>query len=339
MRYLVVILLIPLALSAQIPAAGRGGAAQRPAAAPAAPPPPPTPTADLATMEGQVLNALGGTPLRKSTITLNRQNGGPLPSGARSNYAATTDASGRYSITGIEPGAYRVNANHTGFLSMQYNARRPEGPGTSLDLGRAQKMTGVDFRLTPHGVVSGKITDEDGDPVEGVQVQIMRQVYNQGKKQLQQNGGESTNDLGEYRLSGITPGKYLLSATYRSRRQMMPGAADEPSTQEDYVTTYFPGVTDISAAAPIEMGPGDQVQGINIRLNKTRTVRVSGRVMDNSSPAAPPPAPDAGRGAANVITNINGVVMNVVNQNNNPRIQLRLLPRNALNPNGMNTNT
>jgi protocatechuate 3,4-dioxygenase beta subunit len=341
MRYLVLILLIPLVLSAQVATAGRGG--NPPGAGGAAAAPPPTPAADLATIEGQVFNALGGTPLRKATITLNRQNSGPMPSGARTNYAATTDASGRYSITGVEPGAYRVNANHTGFLSMQYNARRPEGPGTALDLGSAQKMTGVDFRLTPHGVVSGKITDEDGDPVEGVQVQIMRLVYNQGKKQLQQNNSESTNDLGEYRMSGITPGKYYLCAMYRNRRPMMAGfggVGDEPASQEDYVTTFFPNATDISAAAPIEMGPGDQVQGINIRLNKTHTVRITGRVMDNTSPPPPAPPPDAGRGgAANIVTNINGVVMNVVNQNANPRIQLRLQPRNSLNPNGLVTNT
>ena len=107
-------------------------------------------------------------------------------------------------------------------------------------------MTGVDFKLTPHGVVSGKITDEDGDPMEGVQVQIMRIAYNQGKKQLQMNGGEQTNDLGEYRMSGITPGKYYLAAIYRNRRpvmMMMPGTQESASPQEDYVTTYYPGST------------------------------------------------------------------------------------------------
>jgi hypothetical protein len=263
-------------------------------------------------------------------------NSGPTAPGARAAYSATTDASGHYSIGGIEPGAYRLNASRTGFLNMQYNARRPGGSGTALDIARAENKTGVDFRLTPHGVVTGKITDEDGDPLEGVQVQIMRLVYNQGRKQLQQHGGESTNDLGEFRLSGIAPGKYYLCAIYRNRMAIL-GAVEraEDSAQEDYVTTFFPGATDISAASPFEIGPGDQVQGLNIRLTKTHTVRVSGRVVDTTLPPAAP-AETGGRGGnTTTITSVDGQVMNVVTMAGNPRIQLRLQPRNALNPNGL----
>src|SRR5580658_6351561 len=283
MRYLVLILLVPLALCAQGrgPArAGAPGSNGSPGSAP--PPPPPTPAADLAAMEGQVTNAIAGTPLRKASITLNRQNGGPVAPGTRTNYSATTDATGHFSITGIEPGRYRVNADHTGYLNMQYNSRRPGGPGTSLDLARAQKMTGVDFRLTPHSVVTGKITDEDGDPLEFVQIQLMRLAYNQGRKQLQQNGGASTNDLGEYRLSGISPGKYYLAVVYNRGRRPM-DIANGDSSQEDYVITYYPGVTDMAAASPIEMTPGDQLQGVNVRLTKTHTVKVSGHVTDNTA--------------------------------------------------------
>ncbi len=338
MRHLVLILLIPVALSAQ----GRGAAPALPGASPGQPgsantppPPPPTPTADLGTVEGTVSNALTGTPLRKTNIMLNRQNSGPTAPGARSNYSGSTDASGHYSISGIEPGTYRLSADHTGYLQMQYNARRPGGPGTSLDVGRAQKKTGVDFRLTPHGVITGKITDDDGDPLQGVQIQLMRMGYNQGKPQLQMNGGENTNDLGEYRMSGVQPGKYYLCAIYR-RGQMMMVRGDEGednNSQEDYVTTFFGGATDIAAASPIDIGPGDQMAGVNIRLTKTHTVRVTGRVMDNTSPP-PAVAPDGRAGP--LVNLVNGQAMTGPI---NGRIQLRLQPRNSLNPNGLTVNT
>ena len=322
MRYLVLTLLIPLSIYAQAPALGRAGG--RGNNGEQAPPPPPTPTADLATIEGAVYNALGGTPLRKATINLNRQNGGPMPQGARRNYSGASDASGHYAIAGIEPGTYRVNVTHTGYLGMSYNARRPDGPGTSLDLGRAQKMTGVYFRLTPHGVITGKITDEDGDPLENVQIQILHYVYNQGRKQLQVSGGAGTNDLGEYRISGIIPGKYYLCTIYRGGRFIMDSGIPAGS-QEDFVTTFFPGVTDFTAASPIEMGPGDQMQGVNLRLNKMHTVRVSGHVADNTAP--PPPANLVNGQIPPGFLPVNG------------RLQLRLQPRSSIPANGMNINT
>jgi protocatechuate 3,4-dioxygenase beta subunit len=321
-------LLAPLALLGQPAAPGRAAGNGRGGAngANSTPPPPPTPAAELATMEGTVYNALGGAPLRKATVTLNRQSNGALAPGTRTSYSATSDGSGHYTISGIEPGAYRVNASRTGYLSMQYNARRPEGPGTPLDVARAQKATGVDFKLTPHGVVTGKVSDEDGDPMENVQIQLMHMAYNQGRKQLQQVNGSGTNDLGEYRISGVTPGKYFLCAIYHGRRPM--NMAPDDQAQEDYATTCYPGVTDIAAASNIEMGPGDQMQGVNVRMTKMHTVHISGHVADNSVTAQ---TADAGRGAA--VNMLNGGLMPM-----NARIQLRLQPRNALNANGMNIN-
>ena len=101
---------------------------------------------DLASIEGQVVSTLAGIPLRKATITANRDNDGVV-AGGRSSYSVETDASGHFSITGMEAGTYRLRAEHSGYATMRYNARSPRGRGTALDVGRGQKLTGVDFRL------------------------------------------------------------------------------------------------------------------------------------------------------------------------------------------------
>ena len=318
MRCLAVLLVIPLALIAQIP--------KQPARNPNGGNPPvalpPTSPGDLCTIEGQVFDASTGQPLRKASVSLNIVRMAPGVAPGQTSFAATADAAGKFSVSGIEPGQYRVNASHMGFLNMQYNARRPDGPGTPIELARGQKMTGVDFRLTPHGVIAGHMLDEDGDPLQGVQIQLLRMTYARGRKQLQQYNGSNSNDLGEYRISGIVPGKYYLGATYRGRLNMimMDGnfsvAGGPAFQQEDYVTTFYPGVTDVAAAVPMEMKPGQQLQGINLKLTKIHTVSLKGSVINNTAaPAVPEQLP--GRGGARI------------------NVSVQLEPRNSLNPNGM----
>ena len=300
---LAVLLVIPLALSAQPTFAV--GQPNRPA-------PPPSPPQDLCIIEGQVFDASTGQPLRKASISMN---------GVHS-YGATSDAAGKFSVSGIEPGQYRLNATHTGFLNAQYNARRPDGPGTPLELARGQKMSGVEFRLTPHGVIAGRMLDEDGDPLQNVQIMLLRMTYARGRKQLQQYNGGNSNDLGEYRISGIQPGKYYLCAIHRGPlgtfmvdgNYSVDGAP--PAQQEDYAPTYYPGVTDVAAAVPVDMKPGQQLQGINLKLTKIHTVRVKGTVINTT---APPPVPEQLPGRGNIRINVN----------------VQLEPRNPLNPNGM----
>jgi len=250
----------------------------------------PSPPQDLGTMSGQVFDGATGEPLRKATVQMNLSalSGSMRP--AQTSFSSTTDATGKFTITHIEPGTYRVTAQKTGYLSMQYNARRPDGPGTPVEIGRGGSVNSVNFRLVPHGVISGKIVDEDGDPLQYVQIQICKLTWIRGRMQYQQMNGTNTNDLGDYRLFGITPGKYYLYAAYRS-----PMRGDPSQQHEDYIPLFYPGVADISAATPLEMKPGQQLQGINIKLNKVRTVTVKGTVINNTS-AAPPPVPVDGPG-------------------------------------------
>jgi hypothetical protein len=169
--------------------------------------------------------------------------------------------------------------------------------------------------------------DEDGDPLQNVQIQLMRMIYARGRKQLQPNNGTNSNDLGEYRLSGIVPGKYFLSATYRGRMMGMDfnfNAAGAPQQQEDYVTTYYPGVTDVAAAVPMDMKPGQQLQGINLKLAKVHTVSIKGTVINTLAFPPPPSEQLGGRGGP-------------VRMNNN--VSLQIEPRNSMIINGMQQGT
>jgi hypothetical protein len=124
--------------------------------------------------------------------------------------------------------------------------------------------------LTPHAVITGKVTDEDGEPVTGADIQVSTLSYFQGRKQLSRTGGASTNDLGEYRVFGLAPGKYWVSATGRTNPMV--------TTTEEYTTTYYPRTTDAGSALPVEVTAGAQLRNIDVTLARVRTVAVRGKV-------------------------------------------------------------
>ncbi|MGH9675265.1 MAG: carboxypeptidase regulatory-like domain-containing protein, partial [Bryobacteraceae bacterium] len=84
----------------------------------------------------------------------------------------------------------------------------------------------------------------------------------------------------------LTPGRYYLSASDRRgsmpRLEMlrpgMPGGRAAGGSEEAYATIYYPGTIDPASAAPMDIRPGTEMRGIELRLAKRRVVRVRGRV-------------------------------------------------------------
>ncbi|MBI1787988.1 MAG: carboxypeptidase regulatory-like domain-containing protein [Acidobacteria bacterium] len=263
-------------LAAQPAAPPRGGAGRRPVPAVEKTP---TKPEDLCALEGQVLNSVTGEPIRKAALTLR-----PVEFRGSEPQASTgTDAGGTFAMKGIEPGKYRLWVERNGFVRQEYGARSSGRPGTTLTLEKGQKLKGLVFKLVPHSVITGRIVDEEGEPVANVAVQVMRTGFLQGRRQLMPMGGAQTNDLGEYRIYGIAPGKYYLSAVYR-RMNMFGGTVDrsagEAPPDESYAPTYYPGSTDPAAAAQLDIPSGGEVRGISLSLQRTRTVRVRGKVVN-----------------------------------------------------------
>ena len=230
-------------------------------------------------LSGQVSNAATGEPVRRALVYLRRIDMQPGVTNIQVSQTGTTDAAGRFAIAGLAPGKYRLSAERSGFLTTQYGSRGPAKAGILLTLEPGQKATEILMRLTPHGVIAGRVLDEEGEPVSGVNVQVLRQQYTQGRKQMSRTNGASTNDLGEYRVFGLVPGRYYVGADIR-RNPMLPQAEDE------YVTTFFPRTTDAAAAASVDVAPGAQVRNIDIALAKMHSVTVRGRVVSEVRPPA-----------------------------------------------------
>ena len=227
---------------------------------------------DKCIVEGQVISAVTGEPVKKAQLMLRKADGPGSP------FAAASDAGGKFSIADIDPGKYRLSVTRTGFVSQQYGARGNSMLGTTLTLAPGDKLTGIVFKLIAHGVIAGRVVDEDGDPVANVIVQPMQYRYIRGKKQLMPTGQSVSNDLGEYRLYGLRPGKYVLMAGYRNM-YVEPAASTRNAPEESYAPVYYPGSLEPSGAAPLTITPGSQLLNTDIRLVKTRAVRIRGRVI------------------------------------------------------------
>jgi protocatechuate 3,4-dioxygenase beta subunit len=234
-----------------------------------------------ARVEGNILS-LNGDLVRKATVRLQGtpgQPGQPLVS-----YGETTDNGGKFVFDDVAPGRYTLSADKPGFVPARYGARSSSAIGKQLDLTAGMEMKDLAIKMTPQGVIAGKVLDADGDPVISAQIQAMRSAYSRGRKQLQPAGGTTTNDLGEFRIASLAPGRYYISASDRRQpigNQDRPGRPGE--VQEGSITTYYPNVAGASSAVPVDVAAGAEMRGIDIRLLRGKIFTVRGKAAVESA--------------------------------------------------------
>jgi protocatechuate 3,4-dioxygenase beta subunit len=222
-----------------------------------------------ATLRGHVLAADTGRPIRKAQVRI-------FAAEIRENRVATTDDGGRYEFKEVKAGRYTINATKGSYISLSYGQTRPLESGTPLEIKDGQTVERVDFSLPRGAVITGRIFDEFGEPLSDVMVAPMRYQFVQGKRTLVGAGRQSTtDDNGEFRLFGITPGQYYLQATWRSNMGFGPGAENQPA----YAPMFFPGVLEASEAQRFTIGVSQQLSDLVMTLKPTKAVRVSGTVL------------------------------------------------------------
>jgi hypothetical protein len=223
-----------------------------------------------------VVKLVGSEPLKSASVQL-------LNMDDHSRGASTgTDAGGRFELKGIDPGRYRLKVARTGFVTQEYGQRTPNDPGAVLTLSAGQSMRDLLFRLIPWGVIAGRVINEEGEPLPWSQVSALREIYTRGKRTLYTETTVPTNDLGEYRLFGLRPGRYFVTAKYRPGEHLI-GKESVAQVEEDtgpqgYVPTFYPGSPDPTKAVALAIKAGEEIPSVEILLRPVEVFKIQGRV-------------------------------------------------------------
>jgi len=229
--------------------------------------PPATGTSHI---KGRVIAADTGQAIRRAVVRISAAE-------LREMRTTSTDPEGRYEFRDLPAGRYNVSATKGAFVTLNYGQTRPFEQGRPLQLLDNQTVEKIDFALPRGSIITGRVLDEYGDPVADVQVAPMRMQFSQqGRRPMPSGRIATTNDVGEFRMFGLPPGEYFVSATQRS----FDGPLGATNDRSGYAATYYPATPNVAEAQTVRVGVGETVSDINVMLAPTRTARVSGVALD-----------------------------------------------------------
>lgn len=241
-----------------------------------------TPAEDHAacTVQGQVVEEPESRPLRKVKVQLSS-----FAESEGAVYNTTSDSEGKFVISNVKPGSYRLFAEHPGFFLTDVKHRVIRSQ--TVTLSGVADLKDVILRMQRAGVITGKVLDRDGDPMPWVSMTATHYPSSAGRGYPRGLG--RTNDQGEYRMANLQPGRYLISAlstrddTEESEPPERKNNAKNTRPERSY-TTYYPGTSDRNQAVPVEVHAGDEIP-ININMIFGPSFRVGGSIVNLSGAA------------------------------------------------------
>ncbi len=229
-------------------------------------------------IEGVVLDAATHQPIKKATVSLNFVG---MTRGANQNNApqtTTTDFNGGFSFSALPAGDYRLIVTHQNYPQDRGGVHK------SIRVSAGETASRLTLELVPGGAISGRIVDEDGDPLIGCFVQPHpAKNVNQGVPMMMR--APLAREDGTYRIYGIPPGKYLITAQCSNAvfhpRPLSEGPDPPPSAA--YPVQFYPGVTDAKSAQTVELFPGTDKPGIDFQMRPVPVTHIHGTLTAGSA--------------------------------------------------------
>ncbi len=230
---------------------------------------PPVQRVGTAALKGRVVDGVTGDPVPRARVRLVNSPSGPRP-------PVLTDSTGVFEFTALSQGSYNLMVEKSTYLTGQI----PESVGSIRArmkplLLRDGQVTELTVPMFHGGAISGRVLDAHGDPVDFAQVRVLR-VPRGGR--VTSAGQAQTNDLGEYRVPRLRPGRYLVQVRPQMNQNYQEPNITEPPLPQPLLT-YFPNAPAMSQAQPITVNRAETVSGVDMMLAEGVPTLVTGTVL------------------------------------------------------------
>ncbi len=230
-----------------------------------------TPPPSTASVSGVIRDAGTGAPLPDVVVSYR-------------SIQVTTDAQGRYMLRNLPPEQIRVTA-------MAPSGARGFGARVTklVSLSAGQELTGIDLLMRGHAQISGKILDQNKEPVPGVSVRLIAREYALGALRYVFAGGAQTDDQGEYVMQAVEPGRAYLLQVQKGYYKLGPiseSPVNPKLRRPAFVPSYYPGTASLEGAQALVLNPGERREGIDIRVLRAASFCVEGVLQSGSGPGA-----------------------------------------------------
>ena len=215
---------------------------------------------------GTVVNALTGEPIPKALVT------GP-------GVHALTSADGKFEASDVPEGLTGYTAQRPGF----FNENASASFGHALKPSRIDaNNTTVQIKLLPAASIHGRVLDNNGDPIEGIQVQLLTRMNANGLYRWQPSGNLNTDEAGTYLFEDRNAGVYLLQTRlHRLYSQSADLVINDQHFPELYPPTYYPNAPERESAQPIQLAAGANAEA-DFTLTAVPGYSISGTVSGES---------------------------------------------------------
>lgn len=231
-------------------------------------------------ISGVVVDSASHQPVKKASVSiifLGDATGNGL-SEKEGPHNLTTDASGAFAFNDLSPGQYQLIVTH-----QNYPQARMGGVRKTVQLTAVDSAENITVELIPGAAVTGHVVDEDGDPLTGCNIQPhAAKDFNQGIAMMRNS---VARDDGSYRIYGIPPGKYTITAQCMAPVfQPHPfSEAPDPPPSAAYPPQFYPAARDIQSAQIVELLPGTEKSGIDFQIRPVPVTHIHGTLLAGSA--------------------------------------------------------